>query len=126
MTTGYLLATGPILSKMARRKIFHFYNFFLIHIHVLMLCIDFELNHIKFRFFMNFQSCSKCHVHFLYMIILKCHVHDFSQFLKMVITSKIEVRITSNFLHSIRTSKNVIKIGGDFEAIFWKKTMGYI
>ena len=30
MTTGYLLAlvTGPILSKMARRKIFHFYNFF--------------------------------------------------------------------------------------------------
>ena len=45
-------------------------------------------------------------------------------FLKMVITRKIFVGVSSNFLHSIRTSiciKNVIKIGGDFGVNFWKK-----
>ena len=49
-------------------------------------------------------------------------------FLKLAITRKIEVGISSNFLHSIRTSiciRNVIKIVGDFGAIFRKKTIGY-
>ena len=48
----------------------------------------------------------------------------FGRFLKMVVTQKIEVGITSNFLHSLSTSiciKNVIKIFSDFGAIFWKK-----
>ena len=42
----------------------------------------------------------------------------------MAITSKIEVGINSNLLHSIRTqyvSENVIKLFSDFGAIFWKK-----
>ena len=39
----------------------------------------------------------------------------------MVITRKIEVRMSSNFLHSISTSICIIKIGGDFLAIFGKK-----
>ena len=48
---------------------------------------------------------------------------DFGSFLKMVVTRKIEVGINSNLLHSIRTSiyMYVIKIFGDFGAIFWKK-----
>ena len=49
---------------------------------------------------------------------------NFWCFLKMVITRKIEVGISSNLLQSISTSiciKNVIKIFGDFGAIFWKK-----
>ena len=53
---------------------------------------------------------------------------EFWDFHKMAITPKIEVGISSNFLHSISTSyasENVIKIWGDFAAIFWKKTMGY-
>ena len=48
---------------------------------------------------------------------------DFGSFLKMTVTQKIEVGIDSNLLHSISTSiciKNVIKIFGDFGAIFWK------
>ena len=46
----------------------------------------------------------------------------------MVITRKIEVGISLNLLHSLSTSiciRNVIKIWGDFGAIFWKKTMDY-
>ena len=48
---------------------------------------------------------------------------DFGSFLKLTVTRKIEVRISSNLLHSIITSiciENVIKIFGDFGAIFWK------
>ena len=42
----------------------------------------------------------------------------------MVITRKIEVGMSSNFLHSISTSiciRKCKKIGGHFLAIFWKK-----
>ena len=49
---------------------------------------------------------------------------DFWSFLKMAVTRKIEVGMSSNFLHSIRTSICIIKcnkIWGDFGAIFWKK-----
>ena len=45
-------------------------------------------------------------------------------FLKMVITRKFELGISSNFLHSIRTSICIRKCNknfGDFGAIFWKK-----
>ena len=45
-------------------------------------------------------------------------------FLKMVITWKFELGISSNTLHNIRTSICIWKcnkIGGDFGAIFWKK-----
>ena len=35
---------------------------------------------------------------------------DFGSFLKMTLTRKIEVGISSNFLHSISTSENVIKL----------------
>ena len=47
-------------------------------------------------------------------------------FFKMRITKKIEVRIGSNFLHSIRTSiciRDVLQIGSDFGVIF-EKTIG--
>ena len=50
---------------------------------------------------------------------------DFGSFLKMTVTRKIEVGISSNLLHSISTSiciKNVIKIFGDFGAIFCKNS----
>ena len=53
---------------------------------------------------------------------------EFGPFLKMAITQKFELRISSNFLHSIRTSyvsENAIKKFCDFGAIFWKKSMGY-
>ena len=40
-------------------------------------------------------------------------------------SSKILIGISSNFLHSIKTSHNLIKIWGDFGPIFWKKSMGY-
>ena len=39
---------------------------FLIHIHVLMLCIKFELIPIKLGFFTNFLSCSKIRSKSLY------------------------------------------------------------
>ena len=48
---------------------------------------------------------------------------EFGPFLKMAITQKFELRISSNFLHSKGhqyVSENVIKIGGDFGAIFQK------
>ena len=54
---------------------------------------------------------------------------EIGSFLKMVVTRKIEVGISSNFLHSISTSiciKNVIKIFGDFGAIFWKKALAIV
>ena len=44
----------------------------------------------------------------------------------MAISKKVLVGISLNFLHSIRTSKNVIKIGGDFGAIFWKKAWAIV
>ena len=50
-------------------------------------------------------------------------------FLKMAITRKIEVRISSNFLHSISTSiciRKCNKIFGDFGAIFWKKAWAIV
>ena len=53
---------------------------------------------------------------------------EFWDFHKMAITQKIDVGISSNFLHSISTSiciKKYNKNWGDFGAIFWKKTMGY-
>ena len=46
---------------------------------------------------------------------------DFGLFLKMAVTRKIEVGISSNFLHSISTSICITKCNGDFGAIFWKK-----
>ena len=49
---------------------------------------------------------------------------EFGQFLKMAITQKFELRISSNFLHSIRASICIRKCnkngGGDFGAIFQK------
>ena len=54
---------------------------------------------------------------------------DFGPFLKMAITRKIEVGISSNLLHSISTSiciKNVIKIFSDFLAIFWKEAWAIV
>ena len=47
--------------------------------------------------------------------------HAFFQKLKKLITPKYFVRISSNFLHSVKTSENVMKTGGGFGAIFWKK-----
>ena len=40
--------------KNGKERILHFYNFFLIHIHVLMLHIKFELIPINIGFFTNF------------------------------------------------------------------------
>ena len=54
---------------------------------------------------------------------------EIGPFLQMAITQKIEVGISSNFLHSIRTSiciRKVIKIGGDSVAIFWKKAWAIV
>ena len=51
------------------------------------------------------------------------------QFLKMVITRKIELGISSNFLHSIRTSiciRKCDKIFCIFGAIFWKKAWAIV
>ena len=51
------------------------------------------------------------------------------QFFKMVITGKIEVGISSNFLHSIRTSICIRKCNknfGDFLAIIWKKAWAIV
>ena len=58
-----------------------------------------------------------------------CFFSKIGLFFKMLIAQRIFVGINSNFLHSIRASiqyvsENVIKIGDDFGAIFWK-TMGY-
>ena len=50
------------------------------------------------------------------------------QFLKMAITRKIEVRISSNFLHSIRTSICIRKCDKKFlhfRSHFFEKSMGY-
>ena len=44
----------PNVIKIEKKRILHFYNFFLIHIHVLMLCRNFELIPIKIGFLMNF------------------------------------------------------------------------
>ena len=51
-----------------------------------------------------------------------------SQFFKMAITRKILVGISSNFLHSIRTSICIRKCNknwGSFLSHFLEKTMGY-
>ena len=53
---------------------------------------------------------------------------DFGIFFKTAITRKVLVGISSNFLHSIRTSICIRKCNknwGDFGAIFLEKTMGY-
>ena len=50
-------------------------------------------------------------------------------FFKMAITQKFEVGISSNFLHSIRTSiyiRKCKKIFCDFGAIFWKKAWAIV
>ena len=44
----------------------------------------------------------------------------------MVITRKMEVRMSSNFLHSISTSICIIKIGSDFFSHFWKKVWAIV
>ena len=52
---------------------------------------------------------------------------DFGIFLKIAITLKFQVGITSNFLHSIRTSICIRKCNknwGDFGAIFFGKNHG--
>ena len=57
------------------------------------------------------------------------HFSEIGSFFLMAITSKFELGISPNFLHSIRTSiciKNVIKIGGDFGAIFQKKAWAIV
>ena len=49
----------------------------------------------------------------------------------MAITQKFLVGISSNFVHIayehqyVHVSENIIKIGDDFGAIFWKKCVGY-
>ena len=53
---------------------------------------------------------------------------EIGQFLKMAITRKIEVRISSNFLHSISTSiciRKCNKIFLHFRSHFLEKSMGY-
>ena len=53
---------------------------------------------------------------------------NFWCFLKMAITRKIEVRISSNFLHSLSTSIYIRKCNknlGSFRSHFLEKTMGY-
>ena len=54
-------STGTLAKFLQILKIenFPFLLHFLIHIHVLMLFIKFELIPMKFGFFTNFQSCSK-------------------------------------------------------------------
>ena len=44
----------PNFGKNEKERILHFYIFFLIHIHVLMLCRKFELIPIRFGFFYKF------------------------------------------------------------------------
>ena len=54
---------------------------------------------------------------------------EFGPFLKMAITRKFELGISSNFLHSIRTSICIRKCNknwGDFLAIFWKKAWAIV
>ena len=54
---------------------------------------------------------------------------EIGQFLKMAITQKFELRISSNFLHSIRTSiciRKCNKFFYDFGAIFWKKAWAIV
>ena len=55
--------------KNDKERILHFYNFFLIHIHVLMLCRKFEQIPIKIGFFTNFLICSKIWSKSLYYIV---------------------------------------------------------
>ena len=53
---------------------------------------------------------------------------DFGPFLKMVVTQKIEVGISSNLLHSINTSICIRKCNknrGSFFDHFLEKSMGY-
>ena len=50
---------------------------------------------------------------------------DFGSFLKLAITRKIEVGISSNLLQSIFTSIYIIKFFGDFGAIFMGYSLGY-
>ena len=49
----------PNFIKIGWERILHFYNFFLIHIHVLMLCRKFELIPIKIGFFYEFLKLLK-------------------------------------------------------------------
>ena len=49
---------------------------------------------------------------------------DSGSFFKMAITRKIDVGIGVAYLHQY-VSENVIKILGDFEAVFLEKIMGY-
>ena len=50
---------GPNFTKIEKEKILPFNNFFLIHIHVLMLCTKFELIPIKIGFFYKFLNLLK-------------------------------------------------------------------
>ena len=49
----------PNFIKNQQERIYHFNNFFLMHIHVLMLCRNFELIPIKFGFLKNFKFAPK-------------------------------------------------------------------
>ena len=60
------------------------------------------------------------HIHYMQSIFL---------IFKMAITEKIEVRISSNLLHSISTSICIRKCNknwGSFLAIFWKKAWAIV
>ena len=46
----------PNFIKIYKERILHFYNFFLMHIHVLMLCRKFELIPINIEFFYEFSN----------------------------------------------------------------------
>ena len=73
-------------------------------------------------------TCSKYMYIFLTIGYSLGYFSDFGLFLKMAVTPKIEVGITSNFLHSISTSICIRKCNknlGSFRSHFLEKTMGY-
>ena len=57
------------------------------------------------------------------------HFSKIGSFFKMVITQRVLVGISSNFLNSTRTSiciRKCNKNGGNFGAIFWKKAWAIV
>ena len=80
------------------------------------------------------RKCNKNFLHFWSHFLEKSmgystgHFSKIGRFLKMVITQKIQVGISSNFLHSIRISICIRKCNKNFLHFwshFFEKSMGY-
>ena len=118
-STGYFSEFGPFFKMAITQKIEFGISSNFLHSIRTSICI---------------RKCDKNFLHFLSHFLEKSmgystgYFSEIGQFFKIAITQKIEVGISSNFLHSIRTSICIRKCDKNFLHFlshFLEKSMGY-